>query len=163
MRPADLGRQFEYLIATRARFLEKFRQVGWEEFTKDRGASWGSMLGIFLHMLDDEEGWWQIATRGGSLSETPDRQSSAYRSFDAVAEDNLRVGEQTRARLSELSEQDLARAVTFRAPEELTRTFETLVMHAWVDELAHVGELTCLLWQIDVKPPFLDWLDFGIG
>jgi len=40
------------------------------------------------------------------------------------------------------------------------RKISKILMHAWVDELAHVGELICLLWQLDVKPPYIDWLDF---
>jgi uncharacterized damage-inducible protein DinB len=52
--------------------------------------------------------------------------------------------------------------VEFRAPEKLTRSFERIVLHAFVDELAHVGELVCLLSQLDSTPPFVDWLDFGL-
>ena len=42
----------------------------------------------------------------------------------------------------------------------MTRSFERIVLHAFVDELAHVGELVCLFWQMDVEPPFIDWIDF---
>lgn len=110
-------------------------------------------------MLDNEEGWWQIALKGGLLSETPDRKPGDYTNFDHLAEDNARVGALTRSRLEKLSEADLARSVVFQAREKETRGFERIVMHAFVDQLAHVGELVCLLWQMDVEPPFIDWLD----
>ena len=42
----------------------------------------------------------------------------------------------------------------------MTRSFERIVLHAFVDELAHVGELVGLFWQMDVEPPFIDWIDF---
>lgn len=151
---------FDYLAGTRDRFLEKGREVGWTEFTKPREASWGSMLDIFVHMLDVEEGWLQIATRGGSLAETPDRKPNDYADFEQVRQDHEKVTALTRSRLENLTDAELARRVEFRWPEEVSRTFEKIAMHAFVDELAHVGELVCLLWQIDVKPPFQDWIDF---
>jgi len=157
---ADL---FEYLISTRGRFLEKGREIGWSEFTKDRGATWGSMLGVFVHMLDVEEGWWQIAVQGGSTADTPDRKVGDYESFDRLAEDNARVDALTRSRLATLTNEQVTRAVTFRWPQETARSFEKIVVHAFVDELAHVGELICLFWQLGVKPPYLDWIDFRVA
>ena len=162
MEPEEIRQQFEYLIDSRARFLETFRTIGWAEFSKHRGATWGSMLAIFLHMLDDEEGWWQIARNGGSLAETPDRRPEAYRDFRQLSDDNARVGRLTRSRLAELSIDDLSRTVEFEARTPLSRTFERIVMHAWVDEVAHLGEFVCLLWQMGVVPPFLDWLDYHV-
>jgi uncharacterized damage-inducible protein DinB len=79
MLPNEVSEFFEYLIETRRRFLDRLRGVVWEEMTKDRRASWGSMLAVFLHLLDDEEGWWQIALEGGSLAEVPDRNRSIAR------------------------------------------------------------------------------------
>jgi len=161
MQARELREMFDYLIDTRARVLDHGRALGWEEFSRDRGASWGSMLGIFLHLLDDEEGWLQIATQGGSVVDTPDRKPSAYVSLDQVAEDNARVGALTHARLAPLSDADLERTVEFWWPEETVhRSFEKIALHAFVDELAHVGELICLSWQLDVKPPYLDWIDY---
>jgi uncharacterized damage-inducible protein DinB len=160
MEPEEIREQFEFMIETRERFLEKFRELGWEEFTKRRGATWDSMLGIFLHMLDVEEGWWQIATRGGSTAETPDRKPADYSTFARLVEDNASVGALTRSRLEQLSAADLERTVEFFWPQPARRKFEKIVMHAWIDELAHVGELVCLLWQLDVKPPILEWIDY---
>ncbi len=158
--PDGVRQIYEYLIESRRRFLETFRSIGWDRFTEDRDASWGSMLAIFLHMLDDEEGWWQIARNGGSLASTPDRKPGDYADFDAVAADNARVAALTRTRLAALSEADLARSVTFEAGESLTRPFDQIVRHAAIDEIAHLGEFVALLWQIDVAPPFVDWLDY---
>jgi uncharacterized damage-inducible protein DinB len=124
VQPSEVRAQFEYLIDTRARFLPTFEQLGWKEFQRDREASWGSMLGIFLHILDVEEGWWQIATRGGATSETPDRKTGDYSSFEQVKEDNERVGSLTRTRVANLTEADLNRTVDFRWPEPVSRPFD---------------------------------------
>ncbi|MGA7922831.1 MAG: DinB family protein [Thermoplasmata archaeon] len=164
MHPRDVQELFEYLIESRPKFLDSFRWLGWDEFAKDRGASWGSMLAIFLHLLDDEEGWLQYAARGRSLIDAPDRKKEDYSSFEHVAADSTRVGAQTRSFLASLTQTELTTEVEFQLPNEtMRRTRETIAMHAFVDELAHVGEFVCLLWQLDVKPPFLDWLDNHVG
>ena len=31
---------------------------------------------------------------------------------------------------------------------------EHVLLHTVLDEMAHLGELVCLMWQIDVEPPF---------
>lgn len=48
---------YEFLVESRERFLDKFRGLGWDEVAVDRGATWNSMLGIFVHLLDVEESW----------------------------------------------------------------------------------------------------------
>ncbi len=158
----EIRRVYAYLAESRRRFLETFRTVGWERFAEDRRVSWGSMLAVFLHMLDVEEGWWQIALEGGALANTPDRKPVDYRDIEAVVADNDRVTTLTRARLARLSDSDLVRSVTFDASEPLTRRFDRIVQHAAVDEIAHLGEFVAMLWQIDVAPPFVDWLDFDV-
>ncbi|HTT72808.1 MAG TPA: DinB family protein [Thermoplasmata archaeon] len=163
MRATEVRGFYEYLFETRAVFLDRFREIGWEAFAKPRGASWDSMLAIFLHLLDVEEGWGQIAVRGGALAETPDRKPAAYPGFEAVAADNVRVTELTRTRLAGLDDAALARPVEFLADLPLTRTVERIWQHAFFDELAHVGELIALLWQLDVRPPYVEWLDFRLG
>lgn len=160
----DLLALAAYLRDSRARFLATFRDLGWNEFTRDRGASYGSPLAIVLHMLDDEEGWLQYAARGRSIVGGPDRKPGDYRSFDQVAADDLRVGDGTRQFLEGLRGTDLAREVEFAETDRVSRyPLEKIVTHALVDEVAHLGELVCLLWQLDVKPPYLDWLDYAPG
>ena len=163
MNVAEVREHFDYLIETRRRFLEVFRGIGWEAFTKDRSATWGSMLGIFIHILDVEEGWLQCAARRGSVLDSPDRKAANYHNFDQLAADNSRVGELTREYLGTLKDADLVREVSFKERAGITRRkLEKILMHAAVDELAHVGEWICLLWQLDVKPPYIDWLDYGL-
>ena len=157
----DLQEIFEYLSDSRSRFLESFRKLGWAEFARDRGGSWGSMLLIFLHMLDDEEGWLQCAARGRSMREAPDRKPVAYAGFDDLLADNASVGAATRAYLAQLSEEDLHREVEIsHGSGSDRRTVERIIRHAFIDELAHLGELVGFLWQVQVEPPFIDWLDY---
>lgn len=164
MLPNEIRELFDYLIDTRAGFVAKFREIGWEEFVRDRGATWGSMRAIFLHLLDDEEGWLGFAAQGRSTVDAPDRKPDDYTTFEQVAEDNTRVGAATRALLGRVTEAALAQEVAFAERSGVTRRpMEKIMMHAFVDELAHLGELIALFWQLDVPPPYLDWLDYHVG
>jgi uncharacterized damage-inducible protein DinB len=161
MKPDEIRECFDYLIESRERLLSTLRQIGWDEFGKDRGATWGSMMLVFLHILDDEEGWLQFAARGRSILDGPDRKPSQYAGFDDLAADDRSVGAATRDFLGGLSDADLRRVVEIpHGPGKDLRTVEKVVMHTFIDELAHVGELVCLLWQLGVEPPFIDWLDY---
>jgi uncharacterized damage-inducible protein DinB len=82
MNVAEIRERFDYLAETRSRFLETFGKVGWDKFSKDRGASWGSMLGIFLHILDVEEGWLLYRAKKGTAAGEPDRKVTDYHSFE---------------------------------------------------------------------------------
>jgi uncharacterized damage-inducible protein DinB len=161
LKPSDLRECFDYLVDSRERFLVTFRQLGWEEFSRDRGVSWGSMLGVLLHVLDDEEGWLQVVARGRPIADAPDRQPNAYSGFDDLDADNSAVSAATRAFFRTLTEEDLAR--TLEIPHGSAtdrRSVERVIMHAFIDELAHLGELIGLLWQLDIPPPYIDWLDY---
>jgi uncharacterized damage-inducible protein DinB len=161
MKPADFLECFDYLIDTRGKLLSSARPLGWEEFGRDRGATWGSMLAVYLHILDDEEAWLQYAARGRSIRDGPDRQPVHYASFEQLAADDRSVGQGTRDFLRGVGDSDLARVVEIpHGAGSDPRTVEKVLMHAFVDELAHVGELVCLLWQRGVEAPFIDWLDY---
>jgi uncharacterized damage-inducible protein DinB len=164
MEPAEMQRMFDYLIDTRTRFLERFQELPWDAAIRDRGASWDSLVGILLHVLDDEEAWLQFAARGRALAEAPDRRVDAYSSWPEVRSDHEKVSSGTRDYLRGLTAVDLAEEVEFRESTGLTRRIrQTILLHAFVDELAHVGELVCLAWQEKLQPPFIDWIDYRIA
>jgi uncharacterized damage-inducible protein DinB len=163
MNVAEMREHFDYLIETRSKFLETFRSIGWDAFSQDRGATWGSMFGIFLHILDDEEGWLQYGAKRGSILDGPDRKISDYHGFDKLSEDNSKVSKLTQTYLASLSDEDFEREISLKLNDGVyQRKVSKILIHAWVDELAHVGEWICLLWQLDLKPPYIDWLDYKV-
>ena len=158
----DIRLRFRYLIDTREKFLGTFRKIGWDEFAKDRGATWGSMLGVFLHILDNEEGWLQYGARRGTVEGSPDRKTGDYHDFPQLEKDNSNVGGLTESYLSTLEDSDLDRDVVLHlADGAYRRKVSKILGHAANDELAHMGELVCLLWQMD-EAPFIDWLDYRV-
>ncbi len=43
---------------------------------------------------------------------------------------------------------------------EIDITVRDTLLHLLEEEIQHRGELNALLWQIDVEPPVLDWIDW---
>lgn len=153
MDPSDLRPLYAYLEESRRRFLAAFRRLGWDAVKEDRGGTWGSLHGIFVHMLEVEDSWLHYDIPG-----TPwphgDRPPEAFGAFEAVEAYDREVVGRTRALLARLTREELTREVDVEGWGEMR--VETILLHVFVDEVAHIGELVYLFWQRDVKPPFLN-------
>jgi hypothetical protein len=80
---SDVHSLYKYITHSRSKLLASFRELGWEEFTRNREASWKSMRGIFVHILEVEDSWLHY-----DAARVPwpfgDRDPSAFKSFDEV-------------------------------------------------------------------------------
>lgn len=173
MDPSDFVRMYQFLVEARERFLGKFRQVGWEEIVTDRGATWDSMLGIFLHALDVEESWLHSSNKpspepSADLEKhvTRDEEGSweinpfSFKTLEALEEYHRSVVATTNELLESLAPQNLEEEFILEWTEGGKKaTLEHILLHTFVDEVAHLGELDCLMWQLDVDPEWLSWLD----
>ncbi len=172
MDPSDFVHMYEFLIQPRERFLDKFRELGWDEVAVDRGATWNSMLGIFVHLLDVEESWlhypekpWpepspdleKHVKRGADG--TWDVNPLSFRTLEAVETYHRNVAERTSDLLGNMTRKALDQEFILEGNPELKAAMKHILMHSFVDEMAHLGELDCLLWQMDVDPDWLSWLD----
>ncbi|MGA3406568.1 MAG: DinB family protein [Candidatus Bathyarchaeia archaeon] len=158
MNTADFRSLYEYVTASRHRFLDKCREVGWNEFVKNHEASWTSMRGIFVHLLEVEDSWLHYDVSGKTWPYS-DRDPSAFKSFDEIAAYDRELGERTRKFLEEMTDEGLARMVSFEwRDRKVESSVENILIHTFIDEVAHIGEFICLLWQIDIKPPHENWI-----
>ena len=156
---SDVRSLYEYITHSREKFLSSFRELGWEEFTKNREASWQSMRGIFVHILEVEDSWLHYDVAGVPWP-FGDRDPSAFKSFDEVEAYEREVGEKTRGLVENLMPETLASEVLFEWRHgKVKSSIENIFIHSFVDELAHLGELVSLMWQLDVKPPWTDWME----
>ena len=158
MEVLDFLSLFEYIIESRERFLAKFRELGWDEITRNREATWHSMQGIFVHMLEIEDSWLHYDAAGKPWP-FGERDPSAFKTFEEIETYHTDLAARTRAFLRGLSEEKLTEDVVFDwAPGKARSTVEEVLLHAFIDEVAHLGELICLMWQIDVSPPHVNWI-----
>jgi uncharacterized damage-inducible protein DinB len=153
-----------YNAAARHRYFETLSGLPPDQLSRDRGASFPTLLDILGHSMGGIEAW---IVRMSALTGEP------FAHYDGPEPDSLAdllkyqrwVEEQVDRFFSRLSDQDLDRS--FLVPklppwwdEDFTAGVRATLLHVIEHELQHRGELNALLWQIDVDPPILDWGDF---
>lgn len=159
MNRPDISRLYEYVILSRRKFLSQFRTLGWEEFVKNREASWNSLQGIFIHLLEVEDSWLHYAIAGKPWP-FGDREPTVFKNFDEVENYERDLTQRTRRLLADLNSEELSKEIEIDFSEgKEKRTMEDILIHAFIDEVAHLGEFVCLMWQMDLRPPFIDWID----
>ena len=159
LNPADLRGLYEYVTQSRRKFLAKSLELGWDEFTKNREASWNSMLGVFVHILEVEDSWLHYDVAGIPWP-YGDRDPTAFKTFKEVEAYDRELAEKTRRLIENLTPETLATHVVFEWRDgKVKSSVENILIHTLIDELAHIGELVCLMWQIDTKPPWTNWME----
>lgn len=166
-------RMYGFLADSRERFLGKFGEMGWDAIVTDRGGTWGSMLGIFLHALDVEESWlhrekkpWPEPSQALEAYIIREEEGGweidplAFKDLEAVQAYHQGVMAKTRDLLEHLTSDTLREDYVLEWTDGRRKaSMANILMHAFVDELAHLGELDCLTWQLDIDPDWLSWLD----
>lgn len=148
----DLARLFAYVADLRHRFLATFRDIGWEATLASRGATSDSLRDLLVHVLEVEDSYLHYDIRGEPWPHG-ERPPQAFDSFDALEACDQEVAQKARQFFASLQEEDLRREVEIEG-WDLLATVEAVLLHTFLDEIAHLGEMVALLWQIDVEPPW---------
>ena len=152
MEASDFSQLFEYIADSRRRFLSALRQLGWEEATKNREATHNSMHDIFIHMLEVEDSYLHYDLPGIAWPHG-ERDPVVFDTFEKMEAYDQGIETKTGEFFAGLTSHDLGREVSIPGWDETT-SMEHVLLHTFLDEMAHLGELVCLMWQIDVEPPF---------
>lgn len=142
---------YRYNSAVRKKYLRTIWKLSPRQRFKKRGASFPSLVDIYMHVLDAYR-WWFISVygKGRTFEEYPLGQrytkTEALRETSAV--DHL-VGKVLR----EVGPRGLTRILHWRGRRPFRISVRTMLLHMLEEELQHRGEMNALLWQIDVDPP----------
>ena len=152
MEASDISQLFEYVADSRRRFLTAFRQLGWDEVTKNREAMYNSMRGIFIHMLEVEDSYLHYDIPGISWPHG-ERDPAVFDTFEKMESYDQSVATKAKEFFADLTSEGLDRDVFIPDWDEKA-SMEQVLLHTFLDEMAHFGELVCLMWQMDAEPPF---------
>lgn len=152
MEASDISQLFAYMADSRRRFLGAFRKLGFEEVARDRGATQNSMHGIFIHMLEVEDSYLHYDIPGIPWPHG-DRDPVVFDTFDKMEAYDEAVAKKARDYFARLTSENLGKEVLIPDWNEKT-SVEHVLLHTFLDEMAHLGELVCLMWQLDKEPPF---------
>jgi len=142
-----------YLYNSRVR--QKYLTAIWKlpprQRYRNRGASFPSLVDIYMHVLDAYR-WWFLSVygRGKTFDEYPlgQRYSKSEAQKETAAVDRL-----ISKTLREIGPRGLTRRVSWRGRRSFEVSVRTMLIHMVEEELQHRGEMNALLWQLDVDPP----------
>lgn len=147
---------------SRSEYLEAILRLPPQQRTKDRGASWGSIQDIFLHVLEDYVWWFEMVPQG-RLEDANAVKFVGKRMSDAELRAlNRRVDGLVRSLIDPLKQSDLGRMYVVSGtvdgkPYRMKLSLADVIWHMLEEELQHRGELNALFWQMGIDPPTRAW------
>jgi len=143
---------YRYNSKGRQGYLRKIWRLPPKARYRDRGASFPSVVDIYMHILDAYRWWFLKVYAKTDFDEYP--LGARYTLAEARRE-TRKVDRMLDDFLRDLRPKDLDRRITLpgRGREQLT--IRTMLVHMVEEELQHKGELNALLWQQDVDAPVL--------
>ncbi len=144
-----------YNDSERRAFFKAFSKLSWEEFTKDREASFGSIRNIFVHTLNATDYWLDFLLIENRCSR---KKFEEYRSLEEIGSYMEQVQNRLSKYLQPLSPEDLKKEYVGRRRERPeTVTAKDILVHVFEEEVHHRGELIALLWQMGIEPPLIGY------
>ena len=157
----DICNLLEYNRYLRHQYLETLGNLPWEAVIEDRAASFNSMRNIFLHCIGVLDWIVNQLLQGGDPS-FPRIKFDDYDSVEKIQKYVEQVESKGNEYLSSITPEELSRKVArkLRDGSILTVTVEDYLVHLFQEETHHRGELIALLWQKDVRPSHMGWLQY---
>jgi uncharacterized damage-inducible protein DinB len=136
-----------------------FEKVPEEERYKNKEASFNSLVGIFVHVLNAYMEWFLMAENKSPDYKPLDLQKLYTRT--EVTEEERNVDTYVMTFVRKLQPEDLDKKIAWQDSRgKMEIELRGILLHMIEDELQHRGELNALLWQMDIKPPtwgYDDW------
>jgi uncharacterized damage-inducible protein DinB len=154
----------DFVHELRQDFFECAAQLGWKEFSKDRGVSMHSFRNVFLHLAYVEEQHVTEFCEGRPTPWMPEVMNIPQDEYLTIAS--------VRRRLREVRAMGDRRFKTWNTPEELSKpavwvaskkyplrlSRDSALAQCLTEHLLHLGEVEAMLWQMDIEPPSTFWI-----
>ena len=147
----DVRSLFAYDSWANRRLLDAAGLLTPDAFTRDLGASFGSVRGTLLHVLWGEKRWLQRWVDGPDL---PDPAPSDFPDCQSLAAAWTRLEHDRQAFAAELSDGRLQASMSVRGS---TYTLAELIKHITNHSTYHRGQVVLLLRQLGHPPPATDY------
>jgi len=156
---ADFRDTYEYNWRVLRDYCEALAKLPEDELVKNREATHGSLKNIFHHILSVHDGWLNVTAQGASADPVMrEKDFDEVRSMEPLRGYLEKIIAKEKRFLAKLTDKDLDRGVQ---PEWKTRPhpLRDALLQVTFEQAHHTGELIALLWQIDVEPPEMTWID----
>jgi len=152
----EVRQLLEYNEKVRHRYFEALAKLPWDEFVKNREASFHSLRNIFIHTLGAIDYWLDFLQ---GEKPHPYKKFDEYQTFQDVRDRMEHIETRMRGYLNSLPIGGLEKkyTVTNDANETVEITAEDVLIHVFEEEVHHRGELIALFWQMGIEPPLMGW------
>jgi len=148
---------YAYNLRTREKYLNSIWKLSSTERYKDRGASFPSLVDIYMHVLDAYR-YWFLGVYGHDVPFEEYPLGRRYSRAEAVRE-TAAVDRVVRSVLGTLTPKDLDRRLTIPRRRGEQVSVRILLVHMIEEELQHRGEMNALLWQAGHDAPVVGFDD----
>jgi uncharacterized damage-inducible protein DinB len=157
---ADVRRTYRYNQAVYEAFLRKLERLPWGTTTTDLGSGHRSMKDTMVHILNVHDAWLNYIAPGRvrDLRTATGRRPEELKTWADVRGYRDRVWGSVDPMLAGLTSRALGRRV--KAPWMPGRyTLADAFQQATLEQAHHLGEIIALLWQLEIEPPEMTWID----
>jgi uncharacterized damage-inducible protein DinB len=153
---------YRYNSEVRKKYMRAiFRKLPRSERYKDRGASFPSIVDVFVHVLDAYR-WWFIFVCEDRLPDYKRLREAKRYTFSEVSEEEKKVDDRVMGFLGSLKPRDLDRRVYFHdGRKRKSIAIRAMLLQLIGEELQHRGELNALFWQLDIDPPLTNYFQWA--
>jgi uncharacterized damage-inducible protein DinB len=148
----------EYSTRVRRSYATTLAELPWSDVDKNREATFYSMKGILVHMIDNEN-WMVNGVIHNQSTEFVRKKSAEFTTMKMVLDFQQEVEEKSRQYFAKLNDDELARHVKLvtSTGQTFDLTVEECLFQSFTEQLYHLGELIALLWQDNIEPPKMQW------
>jgi uncharacterized damage-inducible protein DinB len=145
-----------YNHVVRGLYFDAFAKLPWSEVAANKGLSFDSMRNVFLHLTLVEDRWISYIIPGRFM-EWVDPDFDSFNDIDSLKKYMLNVKGKTEDYLTALLAGELNKqiAIPWGDKPDTKISVETALCHMVMEDMIHYGELSALLWQMNVDAPYL--------
>ena len=162
--PLQARRLFAYNKRLFERYVRRIRRLPWNDASRHREIGHQSLFGTLVHILNVHEVWIGYILQGRTsdpeleeLFRDPVRKPEDWHGFNRY---NRRVWLLIDEYIDGLTPRELSRPVhAFWMPGKYV--VSDGLMQTTFEEAHHIGEIIGSLWQQDIEPPYMTWIEIG--
>jgi len=141
-------------------YFNALAQLSWETLSKNVEASHYSMKNIFVHILTVYNGLINYTATGkADMIPWEEHDYDNYHSMEQIQEFMSNVMRGVRSFIEELDDSKLAWKAKPPWMQE-GHDVNDILMQVTLEQAHHIGELIALLWQMNIEPPAMTWIDY---
>jgi uncharacterized damage-inducible protein DinB len=145
-----------YNHAVRELYFNALAKLPWTEVIKSRGLSFDSARNVFLHLTLVEDRWINYILPN-RFTEWKDPNFETYQNMTMLKDYMLHVRGTTEEFLAKVKSKNWNRKVVipWGVKPNTQITLETALAHMVIEDMVHYGELSAVLWQMNLEAPYL--------